>query len=245
VKIARFSTGSDPRFGIVDGDELVVLAGDPMFSGFETLDERVPLSGVRLLAPVIPRSKVVAFGRTYDSSPTLGPLLFVKPNTTVVGPGEPIRLPAGAGPVSAGGTLVAIIGRIAKNVKAADALDFVFGYTVGNDVTATDFSADQPAQSKAYDSFAPIGPVIETELDPRGLTITTRIDGEVVASGSTSRMLRTVGELVELASSVFTLLPGDVIMTGAPAVADAPLADGDVVEVEIEGIGRLVNPARA
>jgi 2-keto-4-pentenoate hydratase/2-oxohepta-3-ene-1,7-dioic acid hydratase in catechol pathway len=249
VKIARFSTGGDPRFGIVDGDEIVVLEGDPMFSGFDTTEERVPIASVRLLAPVIPRSKVIAVEGNYPENPDedtdAAPLLFLKPNTAVVGPGDPILLPADAGTIAHEGELVVVIGRIAKNVSADDAADFVFGYTVGNDVTAIDLMAEagQQTRAKGYDTFAPIGPIIETEFDPSNATITTRVEGETRLSGSTGDMKNTVAELVAFASGIWTLLPGDIIMTGSPSGA-GDIAPGQFVEVGISGIGTLGNTTR-
>ncbi|GAB2450952.1 2-keto-4-pentenoate hydratase/2-oxohepta-3-ene-1,7-dioic acid hydratase in catechol pathway [Conyzicola lurida] len=250
MKIARFSSGGDPRFGIVDGDELVVLTGDPMFVGFDTTEERVPLSDVRLLAPVIPRSKVLSVEGNYPADPDedtdAAPLIFLKPNTTVVGPGDPILLPDGVGAVAHEGELVVVIGRIAKKVSVENALDHVFGYTVGNDVTAVDLMAEpgQESRAKGYDTFAPVGPVIETELDPQNLTITTRVDGETRLSGSTGDSKNTVAELVAFASDIFTLLPGDIIMTGSPA-GDGAITAGQFVEIGIGGIGTLGNPTRA
>ena len=249
MKIARFSTGGDPRFGIVDGDELVVLAGDPMFSGFDTVEERVPLAEVRLLAPVIPRSKVISVEGNYPANPDedtdAAPLLYLKPNTTVVGPGDPILLPDDAGTISHEGELVIVIGRIAKRVSETDALDYVFGYTVGNDVTATVLMAEpgQQSRAKGYDTFAPIGPIIETEFDPDAARITTRVDGEERISGSTADMKNTVAELVSFASGIWTLLPGDIIMTGSPAGA-GEITPGQFVEIGIAGIGTLGNPTR-
>ena len=146
MKIARFSSeGHDPRYGIVDGDELVVLAGDPIFSGFETLDERVPLADAKLLAPVIPRSKVVCVGLNYiDHRNDMAtpapdtPLIFLKPNTSVVGPGDDIRIPPVAGRIVHEGELAVVIGKIASRVPAERALDYVFGFTIANDVSARD-----------------------------------------------------------------------------------------------------------
>jgi len=249
VKIARFSTGGDPRFGIVDEGDLVVLIGDPMFNGFDTTEERVPIAGVRLLAPVIPRSKVIAVEGNYPENPDEDtdepPLLYLKPNTAVSGPGDPILLPSDVGAIAHEGELVAIIGRIAKNVSVENALDHVFGYTVGNDVTATDLMADpgQESRAKGYDTFAPIGPIIETELDPQNATITTRVEGEVRITGSTADMKHTVAELVAFASSIWTLLPGDIIMTGSPE-GNGVIAEGQFVEVGVGGIGTLGNPTR-
>ena len=252
MKIARFSNGGDPRFGIVDGDEIVVLTGDPIFSGFDTTEERIPLADVRLLAPVIPRSKVVCIGLNYaehkadmgDVGPAT-PLMFLKPNTAVVGPGDAIQLPPDVGKIVHEGELVIVIGKIAKQVKRENAADYIFGYTVGNDVSARDLmvSDGQWARAKGYDTFAPIGPVIETELDADNVEITTFVDGEQRRHGNTSQMLHSVAEIVAFASDVWTLLPGDIIMTGTPGGLGGFTA-GQTVDITIEGIGTLSNPAR-
>jgi 2-keto-4-pentenoate hydratase/2-oxohepta-3-ene-1,7-dioic acid hydratase in catechol pathway len=252
VRVARFSTGGDPRFGIVDEDDLVVLAGDPMFAGFTPTGERVPLADARLLAPVIPRSKVVCVGLNYaEHRKDLGnidapenPLIFLKPNTAVVGPGDPIRIPPVEGRITHEGELVVVIGRIAKQVKAEDWADYVFGYTIGNDVSARDqmFADGQWARAKGYDTFAPIGPWIETELDPDGLEIRTWVDGEPRRHGNTHDMIHKVPELIAYISDVWTLLPGDIIMTGTPSGLGGFL-HGQSVDIEISGIGTLSNPA--
>jgi 2-keto-4-pentenoate hydratase/2-oxohepta-3-ene-1,7-dioic acid hydratase in catechol pathway len=253
VKIARFSTEGDPRYGIVDGDDLVVLAGDPMFSGFDTTGERVPLDSVKLLAPVIPRSKVVCVGLNYgenddDETPSTGPvtpLLFLKPNTSIVGPGDTIQIPPVEGRIVHEGELAIVIGRVAKQVKAENWADYVFGYTIANDVSARDmmFSDGQWARAKGYDTFCPIGPVIETELDITELEITTTVDGEPRRAGNTRDMIHSIPEIIEFASDVWTLLPGDIILTGTPAGLGG-FVDGQTVDITIEGIGTLSNPAR-
>ncbi|MEP6479525.1 MAG: fumarylacetoacetate hydrolase family protein [Rhodoglobus sp.] len=252
MKIARFSTGGDPRFGIVDGDELVVLRGDPLFSGFDSTDERVPLEDVRLLAPVIPRSKIVCVGLNYpehqaemgEDSPT-EPLLFLKPNTAIIGPGEFIQIPPGVGLMEHEGELAVVIGKIAKSVKAEDFADYVFGYTVANDVTARDIqkSDGQWARSKGYDTFCPIGPVIETELDFAALEITSHVDHEARQQGNTRDMGHSIADIVAYASDVWTLLPGDLILTGTPA-GEKGFTAGEVVSITIDGIGTLTNPVR-
>jgi len=252
VKIARFSRGDLIAFGILDEDELVVLKGDPMFAGYDPTGERVALGDVKLLAPVIPRSKVVAVGKNYrDHAAEMGgqapeaPLLFLKPNTAVVGPGDQIVLPPQSAQVEHEGELAVVIGRIAKNVRAADAAGYVFGYTVANDVTARDLQrADgQWARAKGFDTFCPLGPVIETELDLAESTLQTRVNGDARQSSRLSEMVHDVASIIEYASSVWTLLPGDVILTGTPAGV-GPLVEGDTVEVEISGIGVLSNPVR-
>jgi 2-keto-4-pentenoate hydratase/2-oxohepta-3-ene-1,7-dioic acid hydratase in catechol pathway len=253
VKIARFSTeGGDPRYGIVDGDELVVLAGDPMFSGFETLDVRVPLADAKLLAPVIPRSKVVCIGMNYaEHKEELGhvgpdaPLMFLKPNTAVVGPGEYIQIPPVEGRIVHEGELALVVGRIAKSIKAEDWRDYIFGFTIANDVSARDqmFADGQWARAKGYDTFCPIGPWIETDLDISALEIQTYVDDEPRRHGNTRDMIHSVPEIVAYASDCWTLLPGDIIITGTPAGLGG-FTDGQSVRIDIEGIGSLVNPAR-
>lgn len=252
MKIARFSTGGDPRFGIVDGDELVVLVGDPLFSGFDTTDERVPLDSVKLLAPVIPRSKIVCVGLNYpehrDEMAQGGPetpLIFLKPNTAIIGPGEVIQIPPVEGRIVHEGELAVVIGAIAKRVKAADYADYVFGYTIANDVSARDqmFLDGQWSRAKGYDTFCPIGPVIETELDWSALEIQTEVDHEPRRHGNTRDMIHTIPDIIEYVSDVWTLLPGDLILTGTPAGLGG-FTDGQTVSITIEGIGTLSNPAR-
>ncbi|HEU4850272.1 MAG TPA: fumarylacetoacetate hydrolase family protein, partial [Terrimesophilobacter sp.] len=210
MKIARFSTaGEDPRYGIVDDEELVVLAGDPMFSGFDTTGERVALADAKLLAPVIPRSKVVCVGMNYaahkaelHADTPNNPLIFLKPNTAVVGPGDTIQIPPVDGRIVHEGELAIVIGKIAKLVSAADWADYVFGFTIANDISARDvmFADGQWARAKGYDTFCPIGPWIETELDISNLEIQTFVDGEPRRHGNTGDMLYTVPEIIEFAS---------------------------------------------
>ena len=253
MKIARFSYQDAIRYGIVDDGELVVLAGDPMFAGFDTTGERVPLADVALLAPVIPRSKVVCIGKNYhDHAAEMGgeapaePLMFLKPNTSVIGPGDVIVRPTSlSSHTDYEGELAVVIGRIAKNVPAEKAGDYIFGYTVANDVTARDLqrSDGQWSRAKGFDTFCPVGPVIETDLDLKAAAITTRVNGEVRQQGPVSDMIHGIGALVAYASAVFTLLPGDLILTGTPAGV-GPFVAGDAVEVEVSGIGVLRNTVR-
>jgi 2-keto-4-pentenoate hydratase/2-oxohepta-3-ene-1,7-dioic acid hydratase in catechol pathway len=255
MKIARFSHGDTIAFGIVDEeeDELVVLKADPMFAGYEPTGARVPLAEARLLAPVIPRSKVVAVGKNYrEHAEEMGgeapaePLLFLKPNTSVIGPGDAIVLPRQSEQVEHEGEVAVVIGRIAKNVAEADAASVIFGYTIANDVTARDLQRrdGQWTRAKGFDTFCPLGPVIDTELDLEGGTIETVVDGERRQHGRLADMVHSIPAIVAYASSVFTLLPGDVILTGTPAGV-GPLADGDTVEVTVSGLGTLSNPVRA
>ncbi len=252
MKIARFSHNDAITYGIVDGEDFVVLSGDPLFTGFEPTGERVPFGDVALLAPVIPRSKVVCVGKNYhDHAAEMGgiapeePLLFLKPNTAVIGPGDTIVRPPQSERTEHEGELAVVIGKIAKNVAAENAADYIFGYAIANDVTARDLQRKdgQWSRAKGFDTFCPLGPVIETEFSFDGATLETRVNGEVRQHASLSDMIHSVGEIIAYASAVFTLLPGDVILTGTPAGVGA-FAAGDVVEVEITGLGVLRNGVR-
>jgi 2-keto-4-pentenoate hydratase/2-oxohepta-3-ene-1,7-dioic acid hydratase in catechol pathway len=243
-------------FGVVEGpegsEEVAVINGDPFYSGVQLTGARHALGDVRLLAPVIPRSKVVGIGRNYaDHAAELGnevppaPLMFLKPNTSVIGPGDPILLPSFSDEISYEAELAVVIGRICKDVPLERVDDVVFGYTCANDLTARDAQRtdDQWARAKGFDTSCPIGPWIETELDPESLAVKGRLDGEIRQDGSTSQMIWGAKELVSYVSQAFTLLPGDIILTGTPAGVGL-ITEGQRYEVEIEGIGRLSNPAR-
>ena len=253
MRIVRFTHQDSIRYGIVDGGELVVLAGDPMFTGFDTTGERVPLGEIALLAPVIPRSKIVCVGKNYhDHATEMGgeapaaPLLFFKPNTAVIGPGDAIVRPPQSERTDFEGELAAVIGIVTKNVPAERALEHVFGFTIANDVTARDLqrSDGQWSRAKGFDTFCPLGPAIETEFDlDGGAVLTTRLNGEVRQQAPISDMVHSVADVIAYASAAFTLLPGDVVLTGTPAGV-GPFVAGDVVEVEITGLGILRNTAR-
>ena len=260
MRICRFSTGEGPRFGVVTGevDEfgqpaedsvVVALAGDPLYVGVKVLEEQHKLGDVRLLAPIIPRSKVVGIGRNYAAhAAEMGsdlpsePLVFLKPNTTVIGPGDPIYYPPQTSNLHFEGELAVVIGRICRDVPAEQATDVIFGYTIANDVTARDLQRSdvQFTRAKGFDSFCPLGPWIETELDVSDLTVRTYLNGELQQDGSTKDMIFDVPALVAHVSSVMTLLPGDVILTGTPEGV-GPMKVGDEVEVTIAGIGSLTS----
>lgn len=255
MKVLRFEQQGKIAFGVLDEEEreVVKLFGDPLYAGLETLDERVPLDEVSPLAPVIPRSKIIAFGRNYaahaeerGAEPPAEPIMFLKPNTAVIGPGRSIVLPAQAQRVDHEVELAAVIGRIARNVPARDAHQVVFGYTIANDVTARDLQErdGQWTRAKGFDSFCPLGPWIETEFDPSRGAIRCEVDGQLRQDGDLAQQLRSVAELVEYASSVCTLLPGDVLLTGTPAGV-GQLRAGETVTCSIEGIGELSNPVEA
>ncbi|WP_125610782.1 fumarylacetoacetate hydrolase family protein [Specibacter cremeus] len=254
MRIARFVVDDDPKYGVVEGDPgsevVTVIKGDPFFNGIEPTTIRYPLEDVRLVAPIIPRSKVVGVGRNFvEHAHELGnevpthPLLFLKPNTSVIGPGERIVLPEFSEEVSYEAELCVVIGRICKDVPEERVDEVIFGYTCGNDLTARDAQKTdlQWARAKGFDTSAPLGPWIETELDPEDLDIKAWLNGELRQDGNTSQMIRGVRELVSIVSRAFTLLPGDVIMTGTPAGVGLVTA-GDRCDIEIEGIGRLSNP---
>ena len=252
MRIARFTTGEDPAYGLVDGagEKIAEITGDPLYQRIELTGAVHEVDDVRLLAPVIPRSKVIGIGRNYaDHAREMGgeapeiPMMFLVPNTAVVGPGDPVVMPPQTGEVGYEGELAVVIGRLCKDVEPGDALSFVLGYTVANDVTARDLqrSDGQWARAKGFDTFCPLGPWIETDLDPAGQRIVTRLDGEVVQDGVTSDMVHGTAALISFASKAFTLLPGDVILTGTPSGVGL-VQPGQRVEVEVDGIGVLSNP---
>jgi len=267
VKVARFQFEGEIAYGVLDGDgesdrggtAVVELTGDPMFSGYETTGRRLRLDEVRLLAPVIPRSKVVCVGKNYADhveemsdvtglgaeEPPSEPLLFLKPNTSVVGPGDTIVRPAISDRVEFEGELAIVIGALAKEVPVERAMEVVFGFTCANDVTARDIQIrdGQWTRGKGFDTFCPLGPVIETDLDPDAARIETRVNGETRQRSTTGHLIHSIEAVIAHASEAFTLLPGDVILTGTPAGV-GPLTGGDTVEVEIEGVGTLANPVR-
>jgi 2-keto-4-pentenoate hydratase/2-oxohepta-3-ene-1,7-dioic acid hydratase in catechol pathway len=239
-------------FGVLDGDgQVAQIEGHP-FGQISFTGARYAQADIRLLSPILP-SKVVAAARNYaDHAAELGnavpdrPLLFLKPSTSVIGTDDVIRLPADSQQVEHEGELAVVIGRPAKDVEPEKALDHVLGYTAANDVTARDQQrADGHfTRAKGYDSFCPIGPWIETTVDPSDLRITASVNGELRQDGRTSQMMHDVADLIAFASNIMTLLPSDVILTGTPAGV-GPIRDGDTVSVEIEGIGTLINEVRA
>jgi 2-keto-4-pentenoate hydratase/2-oxohepta-3-ene-1,7-dioic acid hydratase in catechol pathway len=264
VRIARFTTGGDPLYGVVSGeldqfgqpseDSVVVeLSGDPLYVGIKPTQTEHRLADVRLLAPVIPRSKVVAIGRNYAAhAAEMGgdvpqePLMFLKPNTSVVGPGDPVCYPPQSERVDYEGELAIVIGRICRDVPPEQATDVIYGYTIANDVTARDLQKKdvQFTRAKAFDSFCPLGPWIETDLDPQdfvdGVSIQTHLNGDLVQDGSTKDLIFDIPTLIAHITRVMTLLPGDVILTGTPEGV-GPMQVGDEVEVSIAGLGSLTN----
>jgi 2-keto-4-pentenoate hydratase/2-oxohepta-3-ene-1,7-dioic acid hydratase in catechol pathway len=229
---------------------LAIVEGDPLINPLAPTGVAIPLAEAKLLTPVIPRSKVIGIGRNYaDHAAELGnevpaePLVFLKPNTSVISPGDPIRYPRQSTNVHYEGELAVVIGRPCWEVPAERAADVIFGYTVGNDVTARDLqrSDDQWTRAKGFDSFCPLGPWIVTELDVADLALTTELNGELKQAARTAAMVHKIPQLIAYISAVMTLLPGDVILTGTPSGV-GPMLPGDEVSVTIEGIGTLTNP---
>lgn len=249
MRIARFSDNGTPKYGVVDGPELSVLQGHPLVDGYETTGERVAIKEVKLLSPTLP-SKIVCIGMNYRAhAMEIGqdvpdePLMFFKPNTAIIGPGDQIQLPHQSDQVELEIELAIVIGKLTKNVSVAEAAEHIWGYTVGNDVTARDlqFSDLQWARSKGFDTFCPIGPWIETEFEAEDQVIESRVNGEVRQKALLSDMNFKPLELVSYVSENVTLLPGDVIVTGSPA-GISKIDSGDLIECEIEGVGTLINP---
>jgi 2-keto-4-pentenoate hydratase/2-oxohepta-3-ene-1,7-dioic acid hydratase in catechol pathway len=256
MRIIRFSApeklgvGTDPLFGVLnDQDAILVLRGDPIYSGIVPVEKSLNLSDVKLLAPVIPRSKVVCIGKNYadhavemDSEVPSEPIIFIKPNTSVIGPNETIIWPRMSERIDYEAELAIVIGRICKEVPASKAKDVIYGYTLANDVTARDLQKKdgQWSRAKGFDTFCPLGPWIETEFIPGDQNITATLNGEVKQSSMLSEMIFKVPQIVEFVTNVMTLLPGDVILTGTPA-GIGPMPPGASITVAIDGLGALTN----
>nr|WP_275578574.1 fumarylacetoacetate hydrolase family protein [Yimella sp. NH-Cas1] len=252
VRICRYTDGEDPYFGLVDGagEKIAQISGDPLYTRIELTGVTTTVDRVRLLAPVIPRSKVIGIGRNYaahaqemGAEPPKEPMMFLIPNTAVIGPDDPVVMPPQSERVDYEGEVAVVIGRMCRDVSPEEAAKSIFGYTCANDVTARDLqkSDGQWARAKGFDTFCPIGPWIETDLDLSDLRVRTRLDGETVQDGTTADMIHDVPTLISYASQAFTLLPGDVILTGTPE-GIGPVQPGQRVEVEVQDIGTLANP---
>ncbi len=251
ARIARIQTPTGPAFGLIQDEVVYALPGDPFAGPLQPGERLGHVDSLRLLPPVQP-SKIVCVGRNYaahaaeHSAPVPEePMLFLKPPSALIGPGDPILIPQGIGQVEYEAELAVIIGRQASRVNQSAALDYVLGYTCANDVSARDLQRkdNQWGRAKGFDTFCPLGPWIVTDLDPRNLEVGCRVNGEQRQRARTSEMVFDVPALIAFISRVMTLLPGDVILTGTPSGV-GPLTDGDTVEVEIEGVGVLRNPVR-
>jgi len=270
VRIARFSRDDTVAYGVVqeaapdgvasaaigpdtDGLTIAELQGHPFGVGTDSVrytGQSYPVADVRLLAPVLP-TKVVAIGKNYaDHAREMGgeppdePVIFLKPSTSVIGPGDPVARPVKLSErVDFEGELAVVIGRLCRDVPPERVSEVIFGYTCANDVTARDLQAKdgQWTRAKGFDTFCPLGPWIETGLDPADLELTTSVNGEVKQRSRTSLLLHDVTAVICYVTSVMTLLPGDILLTGTPA-GIGPLVHGDRVSVAIQGIGALTNP---
>lgn len=249
ARVVRFAGEYGPKYGVIRGAEVAVIEPHPFAQHHET-GEVVPIEGLKLLAPVIP-TKIVCVGRNYaDHAAELGnevpdePLLFLKPTSTVIGPGEPIRYPTGlTEEVHHEAELAVVIGALLQEVSPEEAALGIYGFTCANDVTARDLqrAEDQWTRAKGFDSFCPLGPAIATDIDPHAVRVRCLVDGEVRQDGTTADLIFDVPTIVSYVSQVMTLLPGDIILTGTPEGV-GPILPGETVRVEIEGIGALENP---
>jgi 2-keto-4-pentenoate hydratase/2-oxohepta-3-ene-1,7-dioic acid hydratase in catechol pathway len=261
VKIYKFLHQGRPRFGVLDQPGSVrVLQGSPFDAEtrppLAMTDETLSLAGLKLLAPTVEHPRIFGIGLNYKSHiletgralPEI-PQVFIKPDTGLIGPGDAIVYPAGSTIVHYEAELVAVIGRRARNVSREQARDVVLGFTCGNDVSERTIQRKEMATGvmtigKAFDTFAPIGPCIETDVDSTDLRMCGRLNGAVVQDCRTSDLLFNVDVLVAYLSAAITLMPGDLILTGTPAGV-GPLQPGDTFEVEIDGVGLLANPVVA
>ncbi|MCH8815758.1 MAG: fumarylacetoacetate hydrolase family protein [Chloroflexi bacterium] len=254
-RFVRFRQGGSESYGVLDGDSLRALRGD-LFGDNDLTGPDIAVSDVTILPPVRPW-KILAAAVNYqshvpsgktvlkDDAPPAIPQLFLKPTSSIIGTEDTIVLPEGAPRVDAEGELVAVIGRNCSSVSPEEALDYVFGYTCGNDVSGRHWQRDdlQWWRAKGCDTFSPIGPAIASGLDPDDLELITRLNGVEVQSSSTSEMVHSTAKLISFASRAMTLEPGDLVFTGTPGEPPR-LNDGDVVEVEIAGIGVLRNSVK-
>ena len=249
MRLVRFRHADRIATGALDeGEDVIRVLRGTFFENPLPTGEELALDDVRLLAPVLP-SKLVCVGKNYaahaaefGSDVPEEPLLFLKPSTAVIGPHDPIQLLPISHRVDYEGELAVVIGVLARNIRAEDAGKVILGYTCANDVTLRDLQKtdDQWARAKGFDGSCPLGPWIETVLDPNDVRVSTRLNGEVRQAGQTSDMVFGVATLIEYITTFMTLLPGDVLLTGTPEGV-GPLAAGDAVEVEVDGVGTLRN----
>jgi len=247
MKIVRFAVDGKTKYGIVEGKSIQAIEGKP-FRHIAPTDKHYPLSEVRLLAPCLP-SKIVALGLNYHSHAEEvkmklpdAPLIFLKPATAVIGPGDNIIYPSSSSRVDYEGEVGVVIKKPVWRVSLEDALDYVLGYTCFNDVTARDLQQRdrQWTRAKSFDTFAAIGPCIQTDLNPGNIILETRLNKERKQFANTSDFIYSIPELINFISNVMTLLPGDIIATGTPS-GIGPMFPGDTIEIKIKSIGTLKN----
>ena len=251
MQIIRFThKKSDSQYGCIN-ENYVGLLSSPPFGAFRRLEASIPLEEIRLLPPVQP-SKIIAIGRNYPEHAKENeveipevPMIFLKPPSAIIGPGSTIILPPQSTQVEHESELGVVIARRGRWIKQEDVKNYILGYTIVNDVTARDLQRrdGQWSRAKGFDTFCPTGPWIETDLDPSDILITCRVNGEIRQLSSTREMVFSIKQLIVYISSVMTLEPGDLILTGTPAGVGR-LTDGDKVEIEIEGIGILRNQVK-
>jgi 2-keto-4-pentenoate hydratase/2-oxohepta-3-ene-1,7-dioic acid hydratase in catechol pathway len=249
MRFVRYQTTQQPvAYGWVIEDRVGPIEGSP-FSEFRRLEANILISQVKLLSPILP-SKIICVGQNYQEHAreqkvevSEVPLLFLKPPTAVIGHGQTIILPPQSQHVEHEAELVVVIGKSGRWIPPDKAKDYILGYTIGNDVTARDLQRrdGQGIRGKSFDTFCPLGPWLETEFDPSDALISCRVNKEIRQMASTRDMIFTIRQLITFISSVMTLLPGDIIMTGTPAGV-GPINPGDLVEITIEGLGTLRNP---
>ncbi|MFN8412957.1 MAG: fumarylacetoacetate hydrolase family protein [Anaerolineales bacterium] len=252
MKIIRYQTdGESPKYGWMLDDKIGEIQGD-IFGEYRRREARTPISELKLVAPCQP-SKILCVGRNYvEHAKELGnevpkvPLIFLKPPSSIISNGDIILLPPQSSQVEHEAELVVVIGKRAKNVTAETAKEYIFGYTIGNDVTARDLQKidGQWTRAKGFDTFCSFGPWIDTDFDASDAVVTCRVNGQMRQMASTRDMVFNVGILIAYISSVMTLEPGDIIFTGTPAGV-GELKNGDEVLVEIEGLGVLKNSVKA
>ncbi|MGE5251067.1 MAG: fumarylacetoacetate hydrolase family protein [Bacteroidota bacterium] len=252
MRIVRYQTQEEaPRYGWLLDDQIGVIEGD-LFSKYRRRQVKTPMADAKLLPPALP-SKIVCVGRNYvEHAKELGnevpkvPLIFLKPPSSIIASGDSIILPPQSRQVEHEGELVVVIGKRGRNITAEDAKKYILGYTIGNDVTARDLQRidDQWTRAKGFDTFCVFGPWIDTDFDPSDAVVTCRVNGQMRQMASTRDMVFSVATLVAYVSSIMTLEPGDLIFTGTPSGV-GELREGDRVDVEIDGLGRISNPVRA
>ncbi|MFC0273296.1 fumarylacetoacetate hydrolase family protein [Metabacillus herbersteinensis] len=247
MKFVRFLESGYISYGVLDGNDIIKVEGS-IFDTYQLTDQRVALANVELLAPVEP-GKTIAIGLNYKKHAEEvnkplpeEPMMFLVSSTAVIGPNEAIKLVNPEHKTDHEGELAIVIGKQATEVSVNDALDYVFGYTCCNDVSDRHLQKKdgQFTRAKSFATYKPLGPVIATDINPDDAPIKVRVNGEIRQDSSTNDMIFSTAEVISFVSKVMTLEPGDVIITGTPSGV-SPLKDGDIVEVEIEGIGSLKN----
>ncbi len=252
MRFARFQLDSGvPLTGWIHEENIGSIDGD-LFGDYRRQEMETPLDSVKLLPPVVP-SKIICVGRNYiDHAKELGneipeiPLLFLKPPSAIIGPNEDISIPPQSNQVEHEAELAVVIKKKGRWIPSEEAMDYVLGFTIANDVTARDLQIrdGQWTRGKGFDTFCPLGPWIETDFEPSDALITCHVNGELRQMGSTREMVFTVPQLIAYASSIMTLMPGDLLLTGTPAGVGR-LLPGDTIEINIEGIGTLQNQVKA